>query len=296
MGQTIHPGFQVALWHSSTDVFMPLKEEHRFRVVLVEEGTGILRLGGRRIPFIAPVLFCLNEQEEPKLENGANLRARAYFFHPNVINSAFELERVRSDGGDFSTTEWYDLSWLRPFLERNEKYTGQLGLGPASLKRMGNIFDTLQQELSLQKDDYWPCRSRSFFLELLFLIERIYTSPAMSEEMILPDTPGEMDAVILYLHTHYQERVTLPELTKVFHLNRTTLTQRFFEATGVSVVSYLINLRVRLAALILRDTTVPISEVMERVGFKDMTHFGRMFRRLMGETPSEYRKKYCWML
>jgi transcriptional regulator GlxA family with amidase domain len=46
----------------------------------------------------------------------------------------------------------------------------------------------------------------------------------------------------------------------------------------------------------LRDTTLPISEVAERTGFGDATNFGRAFRKSVGQLPSEYRKCYCWLL
>ncbi len=61
-------------------------------------------------------------------------------------------------------------------------------------------------------------------------------------------------------------------------------------------MTYLTQLRIRLAALMLRDTKLPISEVMWRVGFRDGTHFGRTFRKHTAQSPSEYREQYCWML
>jgi len=59
----------------------------------------------------------------------------------------------------------------------------------------------------------------------------------------------------------------------------------------MSTMEYLIRLRVKMAAIILRDTDLPISEIAYRVGFNDITHFGRMFRKRVGYSPSEYRKK-----
>jgi len=61
-------------------------------------------------------------------------------------------------------------------------------------------------------------------------------------------------------------------------------------------MSYLVNLRVHLASLLLRNTTVSVSEVMQNVGFIDDTHFTRTFRKYTNFTPSEYRQRHCWML
>jgi AraC family L-rhamnose operon regulatory protein RhaS len=103
-----------------------------------------------------------------------------------------------------------------------------------------------------------------------------------------------VDPIVLYLHTHYQEKITLDRLARTFHTNRTTLAERFREAAGVSVMAYLIRLRVQLAALMLRDTSLSVAEVGERVGFKDTSHFGRTFRDHIGCSPTEYRQRYCW--
>jgi AraC family L-rhamnose operon regulatory protein RhaS len=148
----------------------------------------------------------------------------------------------------------------------------------------------------MQKDKGWPCRSRSFFLELLFLAERLFSAPIEIEESTLTGASGDVADIILYLHTHYHRRITIEELTRTFHINRTTLIERFREATGLPVITYLIQLRVRLAALMLRDTELSITEILHRVGFSDHTHFGRTFRKHTGYSPSEYRKHFCWML
>jgi AraC family L-rhamnose operon regulatory protein RhaS len=103
------------------------------------------------------------------------------------------------------------------------------------------------------------------------------------------------ERIILYLHAHYHEKITIPALTRAFHTNRTTLTERFRRATKMPIMAYLAHLRMRQASLLLRDTVLPVSEVMLRVGYQDSTHFWRTFRKHIGLSPSEYRDRYCWL-
>ncbi|HEX2952353.1 MAG TPA: AraC family transcriptional regulator, partial [Bacillota bacterium] len=161
-------------------------------------------------------------------------------------------------------------------------------------RRAANLMESVHQQFTEQIGG-WPCRGRSYLLELLFLIGRAFESRQQTEEIILPDNEG-MDQVILYLHNHYQEQLKLSDLTQMFHINRTTLIERFTKATGGTIKEYLINLRLRLASLMLRDTLLPVTEIMERTGFNDITHFGRMFKKYTGLTPSDYRRQLCWML
>lgn len=60
-------------------------------------------------------------------------------------------------------------------------------------------------------------------------------------------------------------------------------------------LTYLNKLRITMASTILRDTLLPINEIMTRVGFTDTVHFFRTFKKYTGLTPTEYREKYNWM-
>ena len=246
-GRKYYPDYEMPLWHNPQEVFSPESGVGtRFRLVLVESGAGIVRLGERRESFIAPSLFCLNEMDAPELAQSLELQAQALYFHPAVVNSVFDFDNVRRGEG-FSVTEGQDLHCLVPFVQRNPGYAGQLHVGPASAKRISLLFDAVSQELAEQRDGVWPCRSRSFFLEVLFLVERVFSISPISEESALAESLYDVDPVILYLHTHYQEKVTITDLVRLFHTNRTTLEQRFREAAGMPVMTYLTQLRVRLA-------------------------------------------------
>lgn len=266
-----------------------------FRLVLVESGTGIIRQDHECYTILAPALFCLNELDTLTLQSNQDLKGHTLFFHPQVINSTFEsFAYLRGEKPGLMISVAQDMAFLDPFLKREPLYYGYLSVGPATAKRAEALMVSVHQQLVKQVGS-WPCRGRSYFLELLFLLDRAFDNRQETRELILQEDE-EMNQIILYLHNHYHERITLVDLTQIFHMNRTTLIERFTKATGETIKEYLINLRLRLAALILRDTLLPITEIMARVGFKDITHFGRMFKKHTGLTPSDYRRKYCWML
>jgi len=165
------------------------------------------------------------------------------------------------------------------------------------------LFATLGDELERQPDSGWPCRSRSYFFEILFLIQRIYEAG----KYFRPDLPeisqlGELDAetkahaVIQYMHMHYQEKLTLDDLARTFYTNRTTLERQVREATGMPAMAYLARMRIQLAALLLRDTEMDIPTIVTRLGFSDPSQFRRAFRKQLGFSPSEYRRRYNWMI
>jgi len=290
-----YAGYQMPLWYNPQETLSPeTGYRTRFRLILIESGTGILRLGKRRGSFIAPTLFCLNEKEQPELEQSQDLQARALYFHPNVINSVFTFENVWKEDSSFTKTERQDRYWLMPFVRREAAYWGCLTIGPVSTRRAIYLFEAVNYHLTNHDDWNWPCQARSFLLELLFLLERISAASVEPATSALSDSARDADPIVMYIHTHYQDKITVEALTRKFHTNRTTLAEQFREATGVPVITYLIQLRIRLAALMLRDTSLAISEITDRVGFNDTSHFGRMFRKYVGLSPTEYRQCYCW--
>lgn len=127
IGQLFHPGMIVPLWCNPTEQFLP---EHnaanRFRLVLFEEGTGMLNIGGTRRLFMAPSVFCLGETESVLLEpNSQFMKAHSLFFDPNFINSSFTFENLRHRTPDFLLTDIRDSHWLKPFFQRK---TGNRGV------------------------------------------------------------------------------------------------------------------------------------------------------------------------
>ncbi|MBO6129158.1 MAG: helix-turn-helix transcriptional regulator [Pseudobutyrivibrio sp.] len=65
---------------------------------------------------------------------------------------------------------------------------------------------------------------------------------------------------------------------------------RFFkEAFGVSFVTYLNDYRLSMAARMLLSTEESVLEISQQVGFENLSHFNRQFKRKYGKTPREYR-------
>lgn len=76
-------------------------------------------------------------------------------------------------------------------------------------------------------------------------------------------------------------------------MNRTTLSEKFNRLVGETIITYINKLRVNIATTLLRDTRVPISEIMEIVGFNDSSYFFMTFKIYKGQSPKEYRDEYC---
>lgn len=266
-----------------------------FKLVLLERGNGIMKVGDSTFAFNAPVAFCFNENEQPEFVEKKDVCGKVICFVPSVINSSFNFENIRSIPESFSITELQDTYWLKPFLERNSRYFGKMTIGPVTSKRICNLINGYAKEVD-EKGQYWTCRGRSFLIEILVMIYRIFDEPREEEDFCLCQLTEDMAPVIMYLQNNYASKITIEQLTREFGINRTTLASKFNEVTGMTVVTYLNRLRINTAAAMLRDTLLPVTEIMEQVGFNESSHFCRTFHKYAGCSPSEYRERFCWAM
>ena len=65
----------------------------------------------------------------------------------------------------------------------------------------------------------------------------------------------------------------------------------FKNATGIGAIEYICQLRIKKACEMLRDYEDNISDIAAQCGFSNLSNFNRHFKKQLGITPSEYRKK-----
>ncbi|CAI6086788.1 helix-turn-helix domain-containing protein [Cohnella sp. JJ-181] len=94
-----------------------------------------------------------------------------------------------------------------------------------------------------------------------------------------------------YINEHLAEEIYLDVLADKFKMSSGYLSSYFKNKTGMNIVDYINETRIKKAAGLLDDDTLKIREAAEQVGYKNITSFNRMFKKYMGLTPSEYRKR-----
>ncbi|WP_348260989.1 AraC family transcriptional regulator [Telmatobacter sp. DSM 110680] len=94
-----------------------------------------------------------------------------------------------------------------------------------------------------------------------------------------------------FVNANYAEKVTLGVVAKLCGLGRYQFSRAFKHAHGTTFRKFLIIHRIRKAEQMLCSTNLSITEVAFSVGFNDLSHFAKMFRRHTGARPSEYLER-----
>lgn len=101
-----------------------------------------------------------------------------------------------------------------------------------------------------------------------------------------------VEAIRLYMDSHYMEDITLEKLSKEFFLEKTYLGHIFSKVTGISPIKYLSNVRIRKTKELLRFTGDTLAEIAGKVGFSSEQYLSRVFKSVEGISPREYRKRW----
>lgn len=104
--------------------------------------------------------------------------------------------------------------------------------------------------------------------------------------------PSVLRRVREYIEVHLSGRIEIDELAALAGLSGCHFSRAFKQSTGVPPHRYLMQYRVDVAAVLLRDTDTPIADLSLAVGFADQSHFSRIFGQTMGETPRAFRKRH----
>ncbi len=99
--------------------------------------------------------------------------------------------------------------------------------------------------------------------------------------------------IMQWIEEHYQEKFSLEVLAADLQLSKSYVSRRFRMETGGMIHEYLLTRRIRQASELLRAEGIDIEQVAHACGFSYDTYFIVCFKKMVGLTPLQYRKKHA---
>ena len=94
-----------------------------------------------------------------------------------------------------------------------------------------------------------------------------------------------------YIDVHYKENISLDTLTDMTHVSKYHLVHAFTKEYGVSPINYMISCRIEEAKQLLKNDDYTLSFITRMLGFSSPSYFSQTFKKIVGISPNEYRKK-----
>ncbi len=218
----------VPIEFNKNEDFAEIPRNERVTLILVTSGKAGLMLNESAVTIIAPCALCLSPYDKIELVHQTNLLALSFSFLPTFLNSSLTFEAL-IDNAFTKLEDEHDRNMLMMFLRREINYTGIFDIPPKMYVRLVEWFNVIGTETYEQSDGYWTCRIRRYLLQSLYLIDDIYMEDYNDNT---PRSKSIADYALEYIHTNYQNDITLDGICEFIHTNRTSLNKKFKNQTG----------------------------------------------------------------
>jgi AraC family transcriptional regulator len=175
------------------------------------------------------------------------------------------------------THQWHER--LRPYLEFLET--------PALHTNDSITWLGLQIQHEFQNfDAATPLALEALALELITRIIR-------AEKPVCDSQPPKwMKRIEEYLNEHFEDQITLAQLSRIAGVHGVHLIRTFRKFHGTTVGEYLRHRRIEFACRLLQSSSLSVTQVAIQSGFYDQSHFTRAFRAHVGLTPGQFRSQF----
>ena len=126
---------------------------------------------------------------------------------------------------------------------------------------------------------------KGMLLSILYLLGRLINHT--------DTTNDKLNESITFITTHYNSEISIKELATSCNLSQSRFMYLFKEQTGMAPHAYQQTLRIQNCMTLLTSTQLSISDISEMSGYQDPLYFSRVFKKMVGMSPRQYRKQYA---
>jgi AraC family transcriptional regulator, arabinose operon regulatory protein len=229
------------------------------------------------------------------------IRNRVYTVEPgNLIfipKNELHHTTANGEGGHERILINFEDSFLASWLGGDEEATDLCSLpGGAAVLRLplneqSKVEEWLFAMLKECREKSLGYRSgvRSLLMQLLLFMQR--HRPYPREEPQPSPLHRKISGMAQYLQQNLQRRITLEEAASEFGLSPFYASRSFKQVTGFTFSEYVQIIRVRAAQELLRKTEDKVMDISAQVGFEQIAHFNKVFKKVAGVSPREYRQQ-----
>jgi len=204
----------------------------------------------------------------------------------NLIFCPSFLNMYSHNGQNFSDVVHRYL--LRSFRKNDFSYFCYTKFEAEELQKVSALFGNMLEEYERQEQGCeelirsWSIELLVYFFRRLCREENNVENPTLHKESLL-------QCVYDYIEEHYEEEISLEKLARLIFVSPKYFSHLFKTHTGCTVTEYTQKVRVRYACEMLEHSKATVEEIAGKVGYSDGKYFKKVFRRLAGMSPAEYR-------
>ena len=131
---------------------------------------------------------------------------------------------------------------------------------------------------------------KTLLVQILLFINRYKNQLTTNEFNYSKSYHKTISDISTYICSNFKEDINLKTISEQFFISPSYFSRTFKKVTGLTFVEYLNSIRIKESQKLITKTNLTIAEISEIVGYKSNTHFGRIFKNIVGTTPNSYRQ------
>ena len=202
--------------------------------------------------------------------NGEVAKYVICILHPSILVNSItvEMQAVRP------ITENPDLPYLRfRYINEHTESIRNLVLGMPDLR-------------------HDPFAITKQFYQIWDIIRKHAETLGATEDVVSDPRIQSFKSMMHFISNNYQNQVTLADIAASGSISKSLCNTLFHQYVGESPINYLMHLRCRKVAELLRSGKIPMTEIASRTGFGGVSYMSETFRKFFEKSPREYRKEW----
>ena len=149
-----------------------------------------------------------------------------------------------------------------------------------------NIFRNMIYELQMCKENYAEMLEM-YLRQIFIMLQRYFMTSLKTDNARVVE---EIDKATIYFNEHYSENININEYAQNNHVSVSWFIRNFKHCTGFTPMQYILSKRIYNAEILLQNPSYNVTEIACIVGYDNPLYFSRIFKKVKGLSPSEYRK------
>lgn len=243
-----------------------LHNHDEFEILIIEKGEALVRVGKNTYSCKDGDLIFINPSEihSIKVNPQKSYRQKCICFDTSLVSDAKIAEKLKSER----------LSFLR-HISKNSPHNAFL------TKCASNAYNAVSSNLDAV---YMEVSAYVTLIAAYMLNNRLY-------DELCQKTDGFYSVILKYISEHFPENITSADAAKEASYTHSYFCRRFKSGFGMSFSEYLTIFRITCAKQIMETSEKTLAEISDECGFSAPTHFSSAFKKYVGISPLEYRKK-----
>ena len=210
----------------------------------------------------------------------------------SICSGAFVLAATGLLDGKRATTHWRYADELQRRYPRIQVDPNVLYVDEGQVLTSAGSAAGLDVCVHLVRRDYGPAVANQVARRLVIPPHRDGGQAQFLERPVAPKERGSLAALLDKMHRRLGEPLRIAQLARLAAMSERTFLRRFRATTGMTPAAWVTRMRVERARELLESTTLPMEGIAARAGLGTATTLRHHFRRRVGVSPVEYRRRF----